>query len=59
MKIVFAPDSFKGTMSSLQVIQILERAASSHFSDLQVVKVPIADGGRNGRGSDHGNGGGV
>ena len=45
MKIVFAPDSFKGTMSSLQVIQILERAASSHFSDLQVVKVPIADGG--------------
>ena len=44
MKIVFAPDSFKGTMSSLQVIQILERAASSHFSDLQVVKVPIADG---------------
>lgn len=45
MKFVFAPDSFKGTLSSLQVIQILERAARLHFQDLQVIKVPIADGG--------------
>lgn len=45
MKFLFAPDSFKGTLSSLQVIQILERAARSHFHDLHVIKVPIADGG--------------
>lgn len=45
MKFVFAPDSFKGTLSSLQVIEILEQAARLHFQDLQVVKVPIADGG--------------
>jgi len=45
MKFVFAPDSFKGTLSSLQVIEILEKAARLHFEDLQVIKVPIADGG--------------
>lgn len=45
MKFVFAPDSFKGTLSSLQVIEILEKAARLHFNDLQVIKVPIADGG--------------
>lgn len=45
MKFLFAPDSFKGTLSSLQVIQILERAARSHFQDLQVIRVPVADGG--------------
>ena len=45
MKFVFVPDSFKGTLSSLQVIEILEKAAKQHFEDLQVIKVPIADGG--------------
>lgn len=45
MKFVFAPDSFKGTMTSLKVIELLEKAARSHFEDLEVVKVPIADGG--------------
>jgi len=45
MKFVFAPDSFKGTLSSLEVTNILEKAAKSHFQDLRVIKVPIADGG--------------
>ena len=45
MKIVLAPDSFKGTFSSLEVIEHLEEVARWHFSPLEVVKVPIADGG--------------
>lgn len=45
MKILLAPDSFKGTMSSIEVINILEKAARSHFDHLEVIKVPIADGG--------------
>ena len=31
MKFVFVPDSFKGTLSSLQVIEILEKAAKQHL----------------------------
>lgn len=45
MKILLAPDSFKGTLTSLEVINILEEAAKNHFQDLEVVRVPIADGG--------------
>jgi len=45
LKIVLAPDSFKGSFSSLEVIEHLEEVARRHFSPLEVVKVPIADGG--------------
>ncbi|MGE5678561.1 MAG: glycerate kinase [Pseudomonadota bacterium] len=45
MKILFAPDSFKGTMSSIKVIELLKDAASKHFTPLETVDVPIADGG--------------
>lgn len=45
MKILLAPDSFKGTMTSIEVIELLEQAAKRHFSPLEVVRVPIADGG--------------
>ena len=45
MKILLAPDSFKGTISSIDAINYLEDAAKRHFSDLEIVRVPIADGG--------------
>jgi len=45
MKILLAPDSFKGTMPSIEIINILERVARQHFEDLEIIKVPIADGG--------------
>lgn len=45
MKILMAPDSFKGTMSSIDVIRHLKDIAGRHFSPLEVVEVPIADGG--------------
>ena len=46
MKIVLAPDSFKGTLSSMEIIDHLERAARACFDPVEIVKVPIADGGR-------------
>lgn len=45
MKFVFAPDSFKGTLSSGQIISILERKARIYFPDAETAGVLIADGG--------------
>jgi len=44
-KIVIAPDSFKGTMSSIEICDIVERGIKNIFPKAQTVKVPIADGG--------------
>jgi len=45
MKMIFAPDSFKGTLSSIEVIEILRRSAGLHFPDAEIIALPIADGG--------------
>ncbi|MDO8685262.1 MAG: glycerate kinase [Clostridiales bacterium] len=45
MKIIFAPDSFKGTLSSMEVIDILIKAAKPHFPEMTPVALPVADGG--------------
>jgi len=43
-KIVVVPDSFKGTLSSAQVCDIMVRALMRHL-DAEVVALPVADGG--------------
>ncbi len=45
MKIVLAPDSFKGSLTSAQVIEGIEAAARRNFPDCEIAKFPIADGG--------------
>jgi glycerate kinase len=45
MRVVVAPDSFKGSASALQVAQAMERGVRAVFPEAEVVKVPIADGG--------------
>lgn len=45
MHIVIAPDSFKGTLSSEQIIEIVSAEARRHFPDAKITGVPIADGG--------------
>ncbi|HBQ64319.1 MAG TPA: glycerate kinase [Clostridiales bacterium] len=46
MKIMLAPDSFKGSLSSMEVIGILEDAALRVFGkQISFVRLPIADGG--------------
>jgi len=43
--IVLVPDSFKGTMSSAQVCQVMEEQILRHIPDARISKIPVADGG--------------
>ena len=45
MKIVLAPDSFKGSLSSSEVTQVMERAIKDVDATHTVVSKPMADGG--------------
>jgi glycerate kinase len=45
MRIVVAPDSFKGSLSALAVAEAVERGLRAVWPDAEVRKVPIADGG--------------
>jgi glycerate kinase len=45
MRIVVAPDSFKGSLSAMDVANAMEQGIHSVFPAAQVSKVPIADGG--------------
>ncbi|MBR7552579.1 glycerate kinase [Allobacillus sp. GCM10007491] len=45
MKIVLAPDSFKGSLSSSEVTQVMERAIKDVDHSYTVVSKPMADGG--------------
>ncbi len=45
MKTVFASDSFKGSLSSEKINQLLKRAAKEVFGSIETVPVLLADGG--------------
>ena len=45
MKFLFASDSFKGTLSSRQTIDLLTQAARDVFGKVSCTGVPVADGG--------------
>lgn len=45
MKFLFASDSFKGSLTSEQIIDILNVVARKHFPDCKTMGFPIADGG--------------
>ncbi len=44
-KCVIIPDSFKGTMSAIDVCRIIESSVKNVFPECNVVSVPVADGG--------------
>lgn len=44
-KIVIAPDSFKGTMSSIEICDYIGAVINRYLPEAEVVKIPIADGG--------------
>jgi len=44
-KVVLIPDSFKGTMSSTQICETLDAVIHRHYPDVEVVSIPVADGG--------------
>ena len=45
MKFLFASDSFKGTLSSSQTVELLAKAAKEVFGEIEYSGVPVADGG--------------
>ena len=45
MKLIFASDSFKGSLSSRRTAELLTRAAREVFGACECIGVPIADGG--------------
>lgn len=45
MKFVFMPDSFKGTLSSAEVCQVLDKTVREVFPDCETISLPVADGG--------------
>ena len=45
MKIIVSPDSFKGSCSAIEVADSIEKAIHSVDSTIEVVKMPVADGG--------------
>lgn len=45
MKLLFASDSFKGTLSSEQTVELLAKAAKNVFGDIEYSGVAVADGG--------------
>lgn len=45
MRIIVAPDSFKGSVSAIGVANAMEKGIHKVFPEAKVIKVPIADGG--------------
>ena len=45
MKIVIAPDSYKESLSALDVAVQIEAGFRTQFPDAQYIKLPVADGG--------------
>ena len=44
-KIVLIPDSFKGTLSSKQICEIVSAEITRQFPNCEIVSIPVADGG--------------
>lgn len=44
-KVLLIPDSFKGTMSSMEICEIMARALRSHYPHAEILSIPVADGG--------------
>lgn len=45
MRLIIAPDSFKGSLSSIEIIEIVSKSAERHVKNLDIIKIPVADGG--------------
>jgi hypothetical protein len=45
MKIVIAPDSYKGSLSAKEVARAIEKGFLTVFPECEVASIPMADGG--------------
>ena len=44
-KFVLIPDSFKGTMTSVEICRIMDEEIRKIYPDADIVSIPVADGG--------------
>jgi glycerate kinase len=44
-KIILAPDKFKGSLTGMEFCDAIERGIRKHTSDIEIIKLPLADGG--------------
>jgi len=44
-KLIISPDKFKGTISAVRICDIIEEQFLKEFPDIEIIKLPIADGG--------------
>lgn len=44
-KIILAPDKFKGSLTGIEFCDAVERGIRKHTSDVEIIKLPLADGG--------------
>eukprot|EP01029_Cantina_marsupialis_P023303 TRINITY_DN578546_c0_g2_i2.p1 TRINITY_DN578546_c0_g2~~TRINITY_DN578546_c0_g2_i2.p1 ORF type:complete len:374 (+),score=60.19 TRINITY_DN578546_c0_g2_i2:270-1391(+) len=44
-KLILAPDKFKGSLTGMEFCDAIERGIRKHTSDIEIVKLPLADGG--------------
>lgn len=45
MKFVLIPDSFKGTLSSAKICELMQKNIKKHFPESEIISIPVADGG--------------
>jgi glycerate kinase len=45
MNILLAPDSFKDSLTALEVCECIEKGIKNYKSDIKIKKIPMADGG--------------
>ena len=44
-KVIFIPDSFKGTMSSEEICEIMKTSVHKFYPEAETISIPVADGG--------------
>ena len=44
-RVICIPDSFKGTLTSSQIIQVTQTIFNKHNPDIEVIGIEVADGG--------------
>lgn len=45
MRVIVAPDSYKGSLSAVEVAKAIKKGILQIFQDAEIIEVPIADGG--------------
>lgn len=44
-KFILAPDSFKGSLSAIEICEVLEERIKAHLPEAEIISLPVADGG--------------